>query len=1040
MVIEADILAEQAEKLQHEASDPTVSAWVSASAGSGKTKVLIDRILRLLLSGEEAEKILCLTYTKAAAAEMKNRLTQTLRKWVLADDEKLEKELEKLMGDKIQNKQELMDFARTLFARILEVKGGFKMMTIHAFCESLLRRFPLEAGVSPSFEIIDDTERPLLLKNAMLRTFEKTEYAQDLLILSEYVSEKNLLSLLCEIQKQQDKIEQLLNYMSFESVKDKIYATLGVSENDREEWQRLREELSEKAESEKDKKQKKVIEQKIQEVSDKIKALDVAKSTCSLMYIILDVFRQFNLNKQNRGVLDYSDLIEKTATLLHNSEATAWVLYKLDGGIDHILLDEAQDTSPEQWKIIRSIAEEFFSGLGWRGDKIRTLFVVGDKKQSIYRFQGADAKEFEKMHEFFAQKIPQSDHVFKDIRLNISFRSVQPVLDLVNSLLQKPVARRGVAKTDENIEHLAYRAGFSGQVEVWPLEFIEESKQEVNVWQTDDFTQVETPAVKKLSQKIALRIRKMLDDKEILPSVNRPIKPSDIMILLRSRNRQGITEELIKALKEQKIPVSGIDRLILNKHIVIQDLMSLGAFLLLPDDDLSLAEVLKSPIFSLNEDELLNLCVDRDDKTLWANIVVKNEKIYKILKDLLSKVDVLNPFELFSYILDVLGYRRNFLAYFGKETNEMIDEFLNLCLTFERNNVPSLEAFLQFMKKGKVEIKRDMDSSEIDAVRIMTVHASKGLQSKIVFLPDAYSKKTHTTNFFWKDGLPIWVPVADMRPELCNHLLDEFKSEENDEYNRLLYVALTRAEDRLYVCGFKTLRKANADNWYDMITDSLPSYTSEKGAILMCSQTVSPKKEKQKEENLPLLDKLPDWFDKVMPVEPVPTKPISPSKLTDDPAAPSPLTPEQEKAMERGSFIHKLLQFLPDLPAADRKEFVLKNTPKEMKLPKNLLNLFDDVRFVDLFSPNSLAEVPVVGTTQDGKIICGQIDRLVIKENEVLIVDYKTNRYPPKLGENIPLAYIEQINAYKDLLKGIFPGKNIKGFLLWTTNLTFMEI
>ena len=1052
-----DILSNQARLSQQEASDPSVSAWVSASAGSGKTKVLIDRILRLLLSGEKPETILCLTYTKAAAAEMENRLTQTLRKWVVIDDAALQKELEKLLGDQV--KDEIKASARTLFARILEVKGGFKMMTIHSFCESLLRRFPLEAGISPSFEIIDEDDALVLLRNTMLQTFTKKEYTSDLLILSEYIGEKTLLELLKDIlQKHHSKIENLLNFMSFDSVQDKIYSLLGVSPDITEESLKKSicldgdfDEIKSHYLTQKDVILDKVrkaggeaflFAEKIVAVLDKINSLNTAKATCALLHILMDVFKEFDLSKQNKNVLDYADLIEKTSSLLTDRETTAWVLYKLDGGIDHILLDEAQDTSPEQWQIIRAISEEFFAGEGRKEDKIRTLFVVGDKKQSIYRFQGADAKEFERMRDYFAKRIPESKNEFKDVRLNISFRSVQPVLDLVNMLLENPAARRGVASEKENVVHQAFRTGYAGIVEVWPLEVApkDEKKDEIDLWQPNNLIENKTPTSKKVAEKIALRIRKMLDEKEILPSVARPIRPSDIMILVRSRDRQNIVDVILKALKAQNIPVSGIDRLILNNHIAIQDLISLGDFLLLPDDDLALAEVLKSPIFDLSEDELLELCVNREEKTLWSNVALKNEKIYNVLKDLLSKTDALLPFELFSYVLDVLGMRQRFISRLGPETNEMIDEFLNLALKFEQNNTVSLESFLAFLKKDDIEIKRDLDNSEVNAVRIMTVHGSKGLQSKIVFLPDAYSKSTHLPRFIWKDNLPIWIPDTDKKAPLCKDILNDIRADEDDEYNRLLYVALTRAEDRLYICGFKNDKAAPKDNWYDMIASSIPSYTAQKGAYLECSQTEEPFIEKTQETVPPLCHELPDWFERKVPAEPVPSKPLSPSKLTEDNTVPSPLTPEQEKAMARGSFIHKLLQYLPEVPQDKRKDFVLKNTPKEIDVPKNLLGLFEKEEFKDLFSANSLAEVPIVGTTEDGKVICGQIDRLVVKSDEVLIIDYKTNRYSPKQSENVPLAYIEQLNAYKGLLKNIFPDKKVRSFLLWTTDSTLTEI
>ncbi|MBP5534410.1 MAG: UvrD-helicase domain-containing protein [Alphaproteobacteria bacterium] len=1050
-------LSEQANESQRQASNPFISAWVSASAGSGKTKVLTDRVLRLLLVGNAPETILCLTFTKAAAAEMANRLSKTLREWMSLKDEELFEKLQKLTGDKAKEITDKIEFARSLFARVLDTKGGMKIMTIHSFCQSILKRFPLEAGVSPSFEVVEENEAAQMLNMAIRQTIKNPALSSQMNILSLYLNEEKLLEVLKDIRKNQTELQHLLDeHMGLQSLQIKIYESLdvkfGQTEDDliktvyqgddfksfrmhylTKDDKKIRDNIMGDAE-------KFRIGKEILAVLDKIKALKVAEATSALLSVSFEILRNFDMLKQNANVLDYTDLILKTRALLEEKDMASWVLYKLDGGIDHILLDEAQDTSPDQWAIVRAISEEFFSGEGRKTDKIRTLFAVGDKKQSIYRFQGADAEEFERMRQFFAKRIPDSQNEFKDIPLNISFRSTQAVLDMVNYLLRNKTACRGILNPKEDGTHFAYRTGQAGLVEVWPLEE-HNKKEKEDAWEISDIENLKASSAARLSARIAERIAKMIFGKEKLVSKNRPIRPSDIMILVRSRDRQEIVSELLRALKKEKIPVADIDRLILNKHIAIMDLISLTSFLLLPDDDLSLAEILKSPLFDISEKELLDLAYNRGENSLWSQVALKRKDIYEVLKNILSKVDAMPPFELYSYILDVLHMREKFLKRMGNETNEMLDEFLNLALSYEQNHSISLEGFLKFLKDDDIEIKRDLDNSEINAVRIMTIHGSKGLQSNIVFLPDAFSKIERKPSFIWNKNLPIWIPYADLRTQKCERILNKIADAETDEYNRLLYVALTRAQDRLYICGFETGRKPPQNNWYNMIAESLPKFDVTEGATLLSTQTEAMEKEKKEVKKLLADFEEPEWFKNNAPTEPVPSRPLSPSRLTQtEPAADSPVTPEQEKAMIRGTFIHKLLQFLPNIEPAARRSFIKKLTPKDIQPPFELLNLLQKPELKKLFEADSLPEVPIVGTTSDGKAISGQIDRLVVCDDEVLIIDYKTNRFPPKTEKDIPLAYIEQMNAYKDLLKNIFDGKKIKCFLLWTATLTLMEI
>ncbi len=1046
-------LKEEATKAQQIACQPEISAWVSASAGSGKTKVLTDRVLNLLLSGAEAEKILCITFTKTAAAEMANRLNKILREWAMLPTSELTQQLQKLTGQ--GDISHLLDKARSLFAYILEVKGGMKIMTIHSFCQSVLKRFPLETGISPSFEVLDDNkDAKILLSTAIRIIVTDAQYAESLRIVSDYKTEQSFTELMQSLGKERNKLKRVLDSaMGLKGIEEKLYQLFSFSPLDTEEsliqkiytgddWEGYqsqfltqKKEILSKVKKSSDPHQLQTA-QEILETLDKIKALKTVQATMAFLKLSLAVLEKYEDLKRQKGLLDFDDLILYARHLLEESNMAAWVLYKLDGGIDHILVDEAQDTSPDAWSVIQYLCEEFFSGQG-RSEKNRTLFVVGDRKQSIYRFQGADPDAFEKMHALFKERVLTSKHEWKDVPLNISFRSTQPILDLVNYLLKHQHAKAGVVLDHEDTTHLASREDEGGLVEVWPVEEYEKENKIEKVWPLPRIHSNEALPSVRLARKIAIRIKKMLAEKELLVSQNRPIRPGDIMILVQRRNQ--FLSDLVRALKENNVPVAGLDRLILTQDMAVMDLISLGEFLLLPEDDLTLAEVLKSPLFNLSEEELFNLAYHRGVQTLWSQLHRKQPTIYAQLKELLALTDTMPPFELYTYILSVLKGREAFLKQMGNEAGEALDEFLNLALQFEKTNTPSLQGFLKWLKSDEIEIKRDLEQDTIDAVRIMTVHGSKGLQANIVFLPDTCRKPNKAPSFVWMNQLPLWLPRKEIQSSLCIPWINAVKKQDEEEYNRLLYVAVTRAKDRLYIAGYETGRPSLSNNWHEMISSAIPGYDAKTKIILTSEQTkqIPEKKEIEtfKEEKV-----LPNWFFKEAPEEPMPPKPLSPSKMkNEEPPQASPLTPQQEQAMRRGTYIHRLLQVLPDMSPKERTTFLKDLQLKEFEAPLNLLDLFNNQNLKKLFSSNSLSEVPIVGTV-NGLVISGQIDRLVILPDEVLIVDFKTNTNPPKQLSDVPPLYIEQMNAYKCLLKNLFQSKKIRSFLLWTTTMELMEL
>lgn len=1035
-------------KDQRRASNPFSSVWVSASAGSGKTKVLTDRVLNLLLINGHPERLLCLTFTKTAAAEMANRINDVLKSWVVMGDEKLATEIENLLGEYPDT--ELLEKARRLFALALETPGGMKIMTIHSFCQSILKRFPLEAGIPPHFEVMDDTASAELILRLIHDTFKTPELKDEIALLSSYLEEPALLDLFKTVMSGgwdlialRDRVPNLnslfleikryFNVQGYSTENEIILSACSVDE-----FEELKKKyLLSTGKGIKVKFAEDTQAQAIFEATQKIKEFKTALSTCALLKIAFSVLEKYLLEKNRQALLDYDDLINYTKRLLEESEKTAWVMYKLDGGIDHILVDEAQDTNPKQWTIIRLLAEEFFAGSG-ASEALRTLFAVGDKKQSIYSFQGADPHEFERMRMFFEDKVIASENDFATVPLNLSFRSTKPILDLVNFVLKNPEARNGVLFKNEEAIHLPFRDKDAGLVEIWPLEETA-ATDEPEGWKPPiERIPVQSSATR-LAQKIARKIKKMLQEKEILPSAGRPIRAGDFLILVQRRGK--FVTDLVRFLKEENVPVAGVDRLVLSDHIAVQDLMAMAKFALMPEDDLNLAAVLKSPLINITEDELFKLCYNRGLESVWMRLKIQMPDKAALLSDIMERADKMPPFEFFGFILGTMKGRTHFEARLGTEVNEALDEFLNLTLAFEKSHISSLQGFLKWMSEKEIEIKRDLDQSSINAVRIMTVHGSKGLQGNIVFLPDTRFIPNQKPSFVWTEtGLPLWFANAGLKTDRTAPLFDTIESVRLQEYRRLLYVALTRPRDRVYICGADKKRAARAGNWYDLVVQSLPHAPDNEGIIRLNSEQIRPVDENKNKGADFKTPEIPAWALTLPPSEPMPPKPLMPSRPTQtEEATETPLSEAQEYALRRGTFIHQLLHYLPDVSPSKRQEMAQRLKPADIEVPNQVFELLENSEFAPLFGPSSLAEVPVVGVLE-GQVVSGQIDRLVILPDTILIVDFKTNRRVPTSTQNVPEIYKSQLKAYAALLKNIFPSKMIKTYLLWVQNVSMMEI
>lgn len=1135
------------------ASDPTLSAWVSAHAGSGKTHVLASRVIRLLLKGTDPSRILCLTYTRAAAANMANRVFQNLAGWSLLADADLADEVEKLEGRRPE--PEKLRRARRLFARALETPGGLKIQTIHAFCEAVLHQFPLEANIAGHFELLDTQMEEALFAEARrdLLTSIAAEkdgpFAEAFAHILERGGESGLQNLIAEMAAKREPLRRFIAEVSdkrrpyplllseFGFPEDETAERLalsawpvpGFSPSEYEHFVQIAEETNARSvlktivphasqafsetdparrldllkkgffkddgEPYSEKNFKAALKNRlpgiyerysqaasaIGEAADRLALFRMLEGTTAALSIADALIARYERLKRARGFLDFNDLIARTVRLLTRDDVGPWVHYKLDRGIDHILIDEAQDTSPPQWQIVEALASEFFAGEGQRNDVMRTIFAVGDEKQSIYSFQGAKPEAFAESGAAFHKRVEQAGGRFEPVKLTRSFRSTDDVLGAVDLVFARPEARDGLTRDPEPIAHKAIRENAPGYVEVWPPlspEVVEEP---------DDWTQAvdhaSAPAAR-LAELIAAKIETWLKNGEILEGQRRRLKPGDIMILVRKRDR--FVHALSRSLKNRHISVAGADRLRLTAHIAVKDLVALGRFLLQPHDDLSLASILKSPLFGMKEKALFDLAWPRGDGvSLFAALREKAKtgaELNTILETLLewqSRAAFESVFEFYAGVLSGTpareGARSRFVARLGHEANDILDEFLSFCLTAEKTGLIGLEALLATLEGAAPEIKREMDQSR-DEIRIMTVHAAKGLEAPVVFLVDPGSapvSNSHMPNlmpFSMKgNGAPLtgllWRQGKDVANSVARKFETDVRQKAEQEYRRLLYVGMTRAEDRLIVCGYHGVRGPAPAIWHSLVRDA---FVGQPGAEELPDQPdfgapvlrfhITPPSETDVEQHEP--PKAVSWElppELREPLSPAPSlpRPLSPSSaavVIDDryeTATPmrSPVldaTTPPGRALERGNAVHRLLQALPGVPSFEREAAawhyinrIGADWPEDERESacRSVMSILQDTQFAPIFSPLSRAEVSIMGTLTVGGVlrtVSGKVDRLAVAEEAVLVVDYKTNRPAPETIHEVPEAYVAQLALYAELLKPLYPGKIISAALLFT--------
>ncbi len=1174
---------------QAEASNPAVSAFVSANAGTGKTKLLIDRLLRLMLSreadtpggpamqggavqgGADPARIQCLTFTKAAAAEMSIRLQRRLGRWVTLDDDALDRELAALS---VPVTPRTRAAARSLFARVLDLPGGMRIGTIHAFCQSLLRRFPLEAGLSPHFRVVEDADARASLEEAREAMLQAPDPSA-LDTLAGLVSASGFAGLVAALQARRDRLEGALA-LPAPALLAALRRALGVTQPDdaaivlagaaavgdgqalREALRMLRAEgsakVAERAERmlgwmalpaelraehwgewlvelvndgrprggqalvnpKLSKSEPWLLDAMLAEaeralaVEDSRRALRLAEATAALLALAGPVLRDYAGRKEAGAKLDYDDLIGRTSRLLIDPGA-AWVLYKLDGGLDHLLLDEVQDTSPAQWQIAGALTSDFFTGEGAERDAARaatraapwaapgaasgaappgrdasrrdgerppgvaaeaapaarTVFAVGDSKQSIYSFQGADPEEFDRWRSVFRDRVRSGGQDWRDTTLDVSFRSTAPVLALVDAVFADSGVTPGVTSTREQ-PHVAHRLGEAGRVELWPLAPVPEDAV-AEPWAAPSRNAGLVSAPQLLANALAAWIAGQLATAR-LESRGRRLVAGDVLVLVRRRN--DFARALVRALKTRGVAVAGLDRLVLTDQPAVQDLMALGDSLLLPEDDLTLACVLTSPLGGVSDDSLMRLAAERRG-SLWRTLRERAAEqpdwaaAWAFLSALAARADFAGPHALLAEALGPLGGRARLFARLGPEAAEPVDELLGAALAYGRAHPPSLQGFLHWLRQSGAEVKRQAEEAG-DAVRIMTVHGAKGLQAPLVVLPDTTSMPPDDGALAWtRDpeggvALPLWAPRREFHCAALQKVRDDGAAARTAEYNRLLYVALTRAEDRLVVCGWQGKLGVDAACWYRLVEQGMRSldpaatpFRAWEGEALghdapQRAVVPAPRGPAAAGDIVPpaWLGQAPDWRPRDPPPEPSLPRPLAPSRpegvaFGPVPRSASPLRLTASLGgdrFRRGALMHALLQHLPSLPPAEREATALRHVsgaardfaPDEAaSLVREALAVLDTPALAALFGPGSVAEQPLTALV-GSLVVSGRVDRMAVLEDRVLVADFKTSHDAPPDAEATPVLYLRQMAAYRAVLRLIWEERPVVCALVWT--------
>jgi ATP-dependent helicase/nuclease subunit A len=1141
------IIPDSVRRRQADASDPSAAAFVAANAGSGKTHVLAQRVIRLMLDGSmggvDPSRILCITFTKAAAANMAARIYDTLKGWIALDDAALDVAMQKIGVTGIDAAKRAR--ARRLFAAALETPGGLKVQTIHAFCTRILQQFPFEANVAARFTVLEERTQSEMLERATLGVLLEAADAPDaplgraLKVAVAAAADSTFREVVREAIEQREKLTRWIDAAgSPERAIAQLSAALGIAADDNQalveqeivegphlpssRWAEVAAQCRQGSKNdtaqgarfaaalaasgaerlgyyldvfytgEREPRDRPltvglarkhlglaadftVEAARLGALVERRNAVICRDRTAALMTIARKVLVRYTAEKDRRGLLDYDDLIDKTFHLLTDFDPN-WVHYKLDLGLDHVLVDEAQDTSEKQWAIVKRLVAEFAAGAGARGLLRRTVFAVGDEKQSIFSFQGAAPREYDAARRHFEKIYHASEVPWRYVRFDHSFRSGESVLGAVDDVFRFPPVYRSITSDPGGKPaHQALPGAVPGRVDLWPL--IEpERAPEIEGWDAPFDAVSETSPQVRLAHKIAATVRDAIASGTPVGRERRGMRAGDVLVLVRQRG--SLFEAIIRALKNAGVAVAGADRLLLTEHMAIIDLLALADALLLADDDLALAVALKSPLFGFDDDLLFALAWDRR-MSLRASLAGRASEraefaaADQLLRRCAAAARRETPFAFFAWLLGPAQGRRKIYARLGLEAADALDEFLELALEYERRETPSLQGFVGWLRGATSVVKRDMEITR-DEVRVMTVHGAKGLEAPVVILADTTTPPRGVYHPRLLEVMPpgiasgapaamVWAGRQNQDVRAVAAAREAALEEIEHEHRRLLYVAMTRAAEWLIVCGCHGKMKPKAGCWYDLVRSGLEGQPDLKemgegeGKLWRYRKAAEPDATASTPAPQGVATiALPAWLATPAPAESPAPVPLSPSRSYDEADTSRVATARREdagRAKARGVLIHRLLQSLPDVDPARRESaahaYLARagaafSAEDRARFVGEALAVFANPRFAPLFAAGSRAEVPIVGRLPGAGgaaiLVSGQIDRLVVAKEAVLIADYKTNRDPPISPDQAPKAYVEQLALYRAVLARIYPDRPIRAALLWTDHASLMEI
>ena len=1122
------------------AAQPDINATVSASAGTGKTWLLVTRIIRLLLADAEPGSILALTFTRKAAAEMQMRLQERLFQLATADDKELSK---LLLQTGSTDTRETMKKSRQLYEKLLHAGFPVRLQTFHSFCQDILSHFPLEADITPGFELIESTA--LLQQQAWEELFaEATRNTQGLLAndldvlmqacngpantkaaLNSMLGHRSDWWAYTEQQKDaaayaSDQLQRQLqitpttdpyaelftaisrdDFICFADLLRKHETKTNLAHAEQLERALQADHLNEASfklllpvflTARHEPRSRKTSKAQLTSMGAQGEAtfLELHVRICESLQHTLDISRRMQtltLNaawyrtglhfiklyqkiKRELRLLDFTDLEWSCYRLLNHANNAHWVQYKIDQRINHVLIDEFQDTNPTQWQLITPLLEEIAAG---PGERTRSFFLVGDEKQSIYSFRRANPELQHQASAYLAQSMAAVE-----VKLDASRRSSPAVIETVNAIFSQDEIRHYMADFTTHSTHLHT---VPGRISLFPLHQLD----------TDDEHPPDDPGAMQLrnpllqprtenlktarideAHSIAQQIEKLVNEPALIcvkdeddNTRTRPLEYGDIMILMRNRTHIGVYESV---LREHGIPFIGSQRGSLLDNQEIQDMERLLDSLITPFNNLSIAQVLKSPMFAASDQDLITISLLHKDSKWFERLLNMQavadaehplSRAARLLPHWHKLADTMPVHDLLDRIYAEGNIIQRYVSSVPPAQQQRVSanlqRFHQLSLEIDSGRYPSISHFLHYLRSLREHKNDRPDEPAVvhgqSRVKLMTIHASKGLESPAVFLVDCDNQGAHHDAF---SALVDW-PAESNKPvkfqlitskdnidKMTNEVLVRKQQAHKREELNLLYVALTRARQYLQIFGSASKSKSG---WYEYIETAMKTLTTPDvdGAyhysVGEFSATINNAE-------------LPRAATKIA-IDTRLNSPIVDATATEYMIAPSlgfhagddgALSANDSDGIKRGIAIHRALDLMSRIPPLTteqarqqiRHESALVDEAELNSWLKEAGNTINNGEFENIFKPYAahqvLNELPVM-YRQNNQTVYGIIDRLVVTDDHVLLIDYKTHQIEDEAQlQSLAGSYAYQMRLYTTGIEKLWPGQKIKSGLLFT--------